>query len=72
MDCGANQVYDVRAECPRTCTNPDGNYDCGIIERAEGCYCQDGFVLDSDGSCISADQCGCLIADLNIVQQVLK
>ena len=54
MECDQNEVYDIRDECPKTCLYPDGRYDCGSPVRLEGCYCQDGFVLNSFGQCVKA------------------
>jgi hypothetical protein len=61
--CGLNQVYELRAECPKTCVNPSGNYDCGLIKPVEGCYCQNGYVLNGEGVCIKLEECGCLLPD---------
>ena len=63
MVCGANQVYDIRAKCPATCLYLNGNNDCGIISAVEGCFCQTGFVLDSNNNCVGISSCGCTYPD---------
>jgi hypothetical protein len=67
-------VYELRAECPKTCINLNGAPDCGLKKPIEGCYCKTGFVLDSQGNCIAAANCGCLTPDgtsvINVGQQV--
>ena len=63
MVCGANQEYDIRASCPATCLNLNGNNDCGIVTPTEGCFCKSGFVLDSNNNCVSSSSCGCTYPD---------
>lgn len=63
LSCGLNQIYTIRKECPKTCLDPFGEADCGEIKFTEGCFCLDDFVLDSNGSCVSLDKCGCLLPD---------
>lgn len=53
----------MRSECTKTCLNPEGDYDCGEKRPVEGCYCKDGFVLDSTNKCILKDKCGCTLPD---------
>ena len=59
LSCGANQVYEMRAECPKTCLEPAGNYPCGALIPFEACYCAQGFVLSPDGRCVDFTSCGC-------------
>ena len=47
----------MRAQCPKTCNNKDGNFDCGEIKAFEGCFCKDGFVRSHDGDCIDVTKC---------------
>lgn len=56
MECGQNEEYAIRDECPKTCLYPDGRYDCGSLDPIEGCYCKVGFVLNSFGKCIKASR----------------
>ena len=58
-----NEVYAIRSECSRTWLDQMGTKDCGEIKAVEGCYCKDGFVLNSNGACIPTTECGCLLPD---------
>ena len=71
MNCSENQEYGVQSDCPRTCLHPDGDYECGDLTLTEGCFCKNGFVMDSEGNCIKADQCGCTFPDGSGVLQVV-
>lgn len=71
MTCGKNQVFKVQTECPKTCLNPDGNYDCGPFELNEDCYCDSDFVL-INGECLPKTNCGCQIDNLGIILNVFK
>lgn len=51
-------MYDVRSECPKTCLNQDGDYDCGDTMLVEGCFCKDGFVENDKGKCVEPKDCG--------------
>ena len=64
-------MYDVRAECPKTCLNPTGAYDCGILKPIEGCYCNDGYVYDGSGNCILNTTCGCALPDNSAIVSVI-
>ena len=70
LNCSTNQVFDVRSSCPGTCLNPIGDYDCGLKNPTEGCYCKDGLVLDPNGNCIPPSKCGCLLPDNTTVIDV--
>ena len=69
--CGDNQVYEVRSECPKTCLYPSGSYNCGCKKPVEDCYCADGFVVDSNGKCVTVDECGCETPDGKSIINVL-
>lgn len=71
MDCKENQVYDVRAECPKSCLNPEGK-GCGQLIMTEGCYCKNGYVQGANNTCISLESCGCEIPGEKIRIQVNK
>lgn len=61
----------MRAECPKTCTNPNG-FDCGEVHPADGCFCKEDFVLDSNGDCIHIEDCGCKMPDNSTTLRVIK
>lgn len=69
LTCGENEVYDVRAECPKTCLNPV-DYDCGEKVTMEECFCKEGYLRNSQGVCITADKCGCTMPDKSSTLQV--
>lgn len=71
MECGENEIYDIREECPKTCKNPDGEYDCGAKIKTEGCFCKTGFV-EFNNTCVKADQCGCSIPNETLKLDVIK
>ncbi|RMZ97258.1 c-binding -like isoform X2, partial [Brachionus plicatilis] len=60
-DCGPNEIYDLRKECPRTCIDQLGDNDCGELNYAEGCFCKDSYVRNSFGQCIDLQECGCIL-----------
>lgn len=62
MDCGNNEVFDLRKRCPKTCNDPEA-MTCVDNMFVEGCFCEDGYVQDSDGHCVLRHQCGCLLPD---------
>jgi hypothetical protein len=72
ITCGQNQVYELRASCPKTCLDLNGSTDCGIKKPIESCYCKDGFVLDSNSNCIPSSNCGCLLPDNSGVISVIR
>jgi len=69
MNCGPNQEFAVRAECPLTCLNQKP-YDCGEVNIEEGCFCKPGFVMGTNNDCILPDQCACTMADNTTTLQV--
>lgn len=56
-ECGENEVYEIRDECPKTCLHLDGDYNCGDSIKAEGCYCKQGYVTNFYGKCVLPEQC---------------
>ena len=50
--------------CPQTCEN-DGNTICST-ECVEGCFCDFGTVLNSDGNCIAPSECPSKHIDITI------
>ena len=69
INCGLNQVFEVPSQCPITCLNQNGNYNCGPLDNTEDCYCADGFVL-INGQCSLPSNCGCKVADLGLILSV--
>ncbi len=63
VNCGTNEEFALKAECPKTCLDPKGENDCGIKAPIEGCYCKEGFVTNAAGKCVSKDTCGCKLPD---------
>jgi hypothetical protein len=72
--CGANQIYELRSECPKSCLYLQGLPDCGLKKPIEGCYCKTGYVYDAQGNCVLSSACGCLLPDgtgiINVGQKV--
>ncbi|EAT48604.1 AAEL000356-PA [Aedes aegypti] len=59
-----NEVYLICGSlCERTCTNL---YDCDLCPAVcvSGCFCKDGYVRDSLGTCIPACDCPILTTTL--------
>ena len=71
ITCKANQVFETRAECAKTCLYPNGNYNCGVVKPFEWCYCSSGFVEGSNNKCILSSKCGCSLPDKSGVIQVI-
>ena len=52
--CPAGQIYKCGPPVPPSCDNPTG-VD-GVC--VDGCFCNDGTVLNADGQCVRANLCG--------------
>lgn len=65
-------MYDVRKECPKTCENPSGKYDCGEKVMTEGCFCKKGYVEGDYNQCILESKCGCAIQGVTKRLEVKK
>ena len=52
--CPAGQTYKCGPPVPPSCDNPTG-VD-GVC--VDGCFCNDGTVLNANGQCVTEDQCG--------------
>ncbi|RMZ98161.1 c-binding -like [Brachionus plicatilis] len=65
IECNLNQEFrwDSSLACPENCFYLYEEYDCGIREKQEGCYCKNGFILDSMGNCIKPESCGCRLPE---------
>ena len=63
-------MYDVRAQCPRSCLFPQGNPDCGVLVPIEGCYCMAGYVLNNNAECVRETDCVCVLPDGSATLQV--
>ncbi|CAF0928390.1 unnamed protein product, partial [Brachionus calyciflorus] len=61
--CGLNEIYTIKKECPKTCMDPFGEDDCGELKFAEGCFCRNGYVLNSNGVCVLIEECGCKLPE---------
>lgn len=57
--------------CPKNCFHQNKEYDCGIREKEEGCFCKENFILDSLGNCIKPESCGCRLPEGNGILEVL-
>ena len=51
--------------------DPSGKNDCGELKPVEGCYCRDGYVLNSNGICVMQNDCGCKLADGSLILAVI-
>ncbi|PIK35695.1 putative zonadhesin [Apostichopus japonicus] len=53
--------------CKATCDDPNGQSGCNRdCLGSEGCTCPDGFLMQGS-DCISASECGCFVAEANLV-----
>jgi hypothetical protein len=58
IKCGANETYDIRKSCVRTCENPRGRNVCQESKRFDdGCFCKDGYVRNKENRCILVNEC---------------
>ncbi|PIK38961.1 putative IgGFc-binding protein-like, partial [Apostichopus japonicus] len=63
--CPTNTIYGT-CSCKATCDDPNGQSGCNRdCLGSEGCTCPDGFLMQ--GSSISASECGCFVAEANLV-----
>uniref|UniRef100_A0A914VFM1 Uncharacterized protein n=1 Tax=Plectus sambesii TaxID=2011161 RepID=A0A914VFM1_9BILA len=60
LNCPANSHYETCATgCPAACGDLNAPDNCDQ-PCSEGCSCDDGYVLNSDKTCILSDMCGCV------------
>ncbi|XP_077864429.1 kielin/chordin-like protein [Saccoglossus kowalevskii] len=59
LKCPTNQTYTAcGSACPPTCDQPNPATFCGE-QCVEGCFCDDGLVMDEGGICRPLSHCGC-------------
>ncbi|PIK37121.1 putative angiopoietin-4-like [Apostichopus japonicus] len=64
--CPTNMIYGT-CSCQATCEDPNGQSGCNSdCLGSEGCTCPAGFLMQGS-DCISASQCGCFVAEANLV-----
>ncbi|PIK52880.1 putative zonadhesin-like [Apostichopus japonicus] len=64
--CPMNMIYGT-CTCQVTCEDPDGQSGCNNdCFGTEGCTCPAGFLMQGS-DCISASECGCFVAEANLV-----
>ena len=57
--CGQGMVYSsCDYPCEASCNDLEGEMCDDTSACVEGCFCEEGLVLDGDG-CIEPEQCGC-------------
>lgn len=60
-NCGLHKHYEFRGNrCPNTCADPKAAERCVAKIEVEGCFCDDGFVLDGT-DCVPISECGCAV-----------
>ncbi|XP_077861636.1 uncharacterized protein LOC144342248, partial [Saccoglossus kowalevskii] len=63
IECPANQVYKTcGSTCPPTCDIPFPVAEC-TQQCIEGCFCEEGLILDVGNVCIPQSECGCYAMD---------
>nr|XP_002735967.1 PREDICTED: IgGFc-binding protein-like [Saccoglossus kowalevskii] len=63
IECPPNQVYNTcGSACPPTCDIPFPVAEC-TEQCIEGCFCEDGLILDVGNVCIPQSECGCYAMD---------
>nr|XP_002738803.1 PREDICTED: SCO-spondin-like [Saccoglossus kowalevskii] len=61
IECPPNQVYNsCGSACPPTCDIPFPVGEC-TEQCIEGCFCEDGLILDIGNVCIPQSECGCYV-----------
>ncbi|PIK38966.1 tenascin [Apostichopus japonicus] len=64
--CPRNTIYGT-CSCKATCEDPNGQSGCNRdCLGSEGCTCPAGFLMQGS-DCISASECGCFVAEANLV-----
>ncbi|XP_071836587.1 uncharacterized protein [Apostichopus japonicus] len=64
--CPTNMIYGT-CSCKATCEDPNGQSGCNRdCLGTEGCTCPAGFLMQGS-DCISASECGCFVAEANLV-----
>ncbi|XP_035227821.1 zonadhesin-like, partial [Stegodyphus dumicola] len=55
--CGEHEIYkQCGSACPPTCANQGKVQSCSL-QCKSGCFCEDGFVRNSEGECIKPEEC---------------
>ncbi|PIK57225.1 hypothetical protein BSL78_05861 [Apostichopus japonicus] len=69
--CPTNMIYGT-CTCQATCEDPDGKSGCkSDCFGSEGCTCPPGFLMQGS-NCISASECGCFVAEANLIIPVFQ
>lgn len=69
--CPSNMIYNP-CICQATCADPNGQSGCNSdCLGSEDCICPDEFLMNGI-YCIPASQCGCFLAEANLVIPVSK
>ncbi|XP_028178885.1 zonadhesin-like isoform X2 [Ostrinia furnacalis] len=50
-------VMEKPPACPSTCDSPNGSPHCKRLRLDVGCACKNGYILNSEGTCIDPDKC---------------
>ena len=62
ITCDTHETFGVKTQCPKTCLNPAG-FNCNAVQTIEGCFCNDGYVLNGQNVCVPPNRCGCALPD---------
>jgi len=66
--CPAGQEYQqCGTACPPTCANPNPGAMMCPTHCVSGCFCQEGFLLTSDGDCVVQSECPGLMCNEDCV-----
>nr|XP_026692192.1 zonadhesin-like isoform X3 [Ciona intestinalis] len=61
MVCPENsKPFQCVSGCPNTCSNPKAEEECDK-PKTDRCVCDDGYLMDNNGSCIREEECGCIL-----------